>query len=119
MATPFGPPFADGGMLMLETMPDGTMVGASLNTSNLYKIDHTTGVATLVGNLGFGNVMDFAVNSAGELWAVNNTDLWRVNPATGALRANSIRGSVRHHNQMKVHNDFSATIRPCPHGYLR
>jgi DNA-binding beta-propeller fold protein YncE len=44
--------------------PDGTLYAANFTTDNLYTLDLTTGAPSLVGPLGFDNIMDMAWDSA-------------------------------------------------------
>src|SRR3954466_13084139 len=62
-ATPIGLPVG----VQIEAMaftPDGTLYGANFDTNNLYTLTLTTGAATLVGPLGFANIMDMAWDPA-------------------------------------------------------
>ena len=70
-------------MIALEADVAGNLYGGSFD-GRFFRISTTTGAATLVGNLGFTDVMDFAFDNAGTLWAVDGANrLFRVNPATG------------------------------------
>jgi hypothetical protein len=68
--------------LPLEITPAGTFYGGDWN-GVFYTIIPATGVATAVGNMGFADVMDFALDNTGTLWATGQNQLWTVNPATG------------------------------------
>jgi hypothetical protein len=83
-ATVFGAPVGIPDMMVMEVAADGTMYTASWSTNTLYTMNKSTGVATPIGALGFGSVMDFAFDNSGTLYAVNSTQLWTVNTATGA-----------------------------------
>jgi hypothetical protein len=72
-------------MLALEVSSNGILYGGSWGTTNnFFSINPTTGIATIIGSTGFDSVMDFAFDSQGTLWAVNNFDLWKINTGTGA-----------------------------------
>src|SRR4030088_258139 len=64
--------------------PSGNLFGISF--TNLYRINTTTGAATLIGPTGIpgGNALVFGTN--GTLFAAGNTttNLFSVNPSTGA-----------------------------------
>lgn len=83
-ATVFGVGNGISNMMILETANDGTLFSASWSTNSLYTMNKTTGVATLVGSLGFNGVMDFAFDTTGTLWATNSASLYKVNTTTGA-----------------------------------
>ena len=83
-ATAFGAATGVFDMMIMEFSDSGTLYTASWNTNSLYTMNTVTGVVTLVGSLGFGNVMDFAFDSAGVLWATNQGGLYKVNTSTGA-----------------------------------
>ena len=83
-ATAFGAPTGVFDMMIMEFSDSGTLYTASWATDAIYTMNTATGVATLVGSLGFRNVMDFAFDSAGTLWATNQSGLYRVNASTGA-----------------------------------
>jgi len=82
----------------LAFAPDGTLFAVSDASEVLMRVDATTGVTTVVGNLGLagqgtgiGNNLDFglAFTCDGRLWLSAETaqKLWEVNAATGATRA--------------------------------
>ena len=55
-------------------------------SSNLLRVNSTTGAATLIGNTGaVGPLTDLAVSPTGVLWGITFTSLYRINPSTGAL----------------------------------
>ena len=56
--------------------PDGTLYAANFNTNNLYTLGLTTGAATLVGPLGFANIMDMA-------WDPANSTMYAIESAAG------------------------------------
>ena len=65
----------------LEAMafgPDGTLYAGNFNpgTNNLYTINRSTGAATLVGPLGFANIMDMA-------WDPANSTMYAIESAAG------------------------------------
>jgi hypothetical protein len=70
-------------LMVFEFAPDGTMYAGSWGTNSLYTMNLITGLPTLVGSLGFGNVMDFAFNSSGTMYAVSGNTLYTINLATG------------------------------------
>lgn len=82
-ATVFGAGNSISNMMILEIATDGTMYSASWSSNSLYEMDKTTGVATLIGALGFTGIMDLAFDSTGTLWATNGA-LYTVNTTTGA-----------------------------------
>jgi hypothetical protein len=87
-ATPIGSPAG----VPLEAMafaPDGTLYAGNFNTNNLYTINRSTGAATLVGALGFTEIMDLAWDSANStMYAIGSncagSSLYSINLATGA-----------------------------------
>lgn len=83
--TPVGGLFGVEMMLALEIAGNGICYGGSWGTtSNFFSINLATGAPTLIGSTGFDGVMDFAFDSQGVLWAVNNFDLWTIDTSTGA-----------------------------------
>jgi DNA-binding beta-propeller fold protein YncE len=58
----------------------------NVSVSNLYTIDPTTGVATLVGATGIAGLIDIAFSPSGNLFATDivRDALFSLNPATGA-----------------------------------
>jgi DNA-binding beta-propeller fold protein YncE len=66
-----------GGMFLSST---------NVSESNLYTIDPTTGVATLVGATGIGGLIDIAFDPLGMLFAtdINRDALFGLDPLTGA-----------------------------------
>jgi outer membrane protein assembly factor BamB len=70
--TEFENPLGVTKMMALEFDNNGTLYGGSWDTDFLYTIDTATGSPTQVGTsgLGFDDVMDFALDSSGTLWAV-------------------------------------------------
>jgi VCBS repeat-containing protein len=83
-ATPVGAPLAETSpMVALEGAPDGTLYGATVG-GRLYRLNTTTGAATLVGPSGVDGITDLAFDAAGTLWAVLTDRLIRLNTTTGA-----------------------------------
>lgn len=72
-----------GNLMALTFSADGTLYAGSWATNNLYIINPITGAATVVGNLGFGGIMDLDFDSQGNLYALSDA-LYKVNTATGA-----------------------------------
>lgn len=70
-------------IVALESDANGTLYAANLN-GNFYTVNKTTGGLTQLGSLGVAGVRDFTFDGTGTLWAVANSRLYRVNPATGA-----------------------------------
>ncbi len=78
----------------LEAMafgPDGTLYAGNFNTNNLYKVNLSTGVATIVGPLGFSWIMDMAWDSANNtMYAIaapptcTGSSLYSINLSTGS-----------------------------------
>jgi len=94
-ATVVGNPVGITNLMILEFANDGTLYAASWTTDSLYRINLTTGLPTLVGPLGFPDVMDFAFHPNGTLYAVNDHDLYTVNLTTGqATHAKTITGAT-------------------------
>jgi hypothetical protein len=62
---------------------DGTLYGAGYSTGNLYRINPTTGVATVVGATGYNPAGDLAF-AGSNLYLVADTKLVLVNTTTGA-----------------------------------
>ena len=83
-ATVYGVPVGLPNMMVMEFAPDGSLYTASWTTNQLYKMNVATGQATLIGNLGFGGVMDFAFDTNGKLFGIAGTGLWQIDPLTGA-----------------------------------
>lgn len=71
-------------LMVLEFGPDGTFYAGSWNTNTLYRMSLATGLPTAIGPLGFSNVMDFAFDSKGTMWAVADTGLYTIDLSTGA-----------------------------------
>lgn len=82
-ATPVGPATGIADLMAMDFAPDGTLYAGSWATNSLYKINPSTGVATLVGT-SLAGVMDFAFNPAGVLYATDSTSLYTINLLTGA-----------------------------------
>ena len=61
-------------------------VGGSPATNSLYRINMTTGAATLVGALGIGNLFegDLAFGDDGTLYGIQDDLLYRIDTSTGA-----------------------------------
>jgi len=59
-ATPIGSATGIAGLVAMEFAPDGTLYAASLGTNDLYSVNLTTGAVTVIGGLGFTEVMDLA-----------------------------------------------------------
>ena len=97
-ATVFGAGNGIPDMMILEIANDGTMYSASWSSNSLYKMDKTTGVASLIGPLGFSNIMDLAYDTTGTLWATNVSALYKINTTTGAgtfvTNLNGISGNM-------------------------
>jgi len=89
--TPVGFPNAIN-LMAIDTGPDGTTYVAGFNKpaggwigdSNLYRIDTSTGVLTLIGDMGLDHLMDFAFDSAGTMWATADNELYVIDTSTGA-----------------------------------
>jgi hypothetical protein len=69
-------------MFDIAFSPTGTLYGVS-GTGNLYSIDPTTAVPTLIGSLGGPDVNSLVSSSAGVLYGANS-DLYTINTTTGA-----------------------------------
>ena len=86
-ATPVGTPMGTIDVIVLEADTSGTLYAAGFDGS-FYTVNTTTGQLTLVGNMGFIDIMDLAFDNSGVLYAVADgvsfSDLYTVNPATGA-----------------------------------
>jgi hypothetical protein len=83
-ATVFGASNGIADMMILEIDNAGNMYSASWATDSLYKMNKTTGVATFIGSLGFGDIMDLAFDATGTLWATNMSSLYKINTTTAA-----------------------------------
>lgn len=59
-------------------------LGYIFGDSNLYRIDKTTGVRTLVGDTGMTDWMDLAFDSHGRLYATTQNKLFTLDTQTGA-----------------------------------
>jgi hypothetical protein len=86
--TAVGGTFGVASMLALEIAADGSMYAGSWGaTNNFFSINPATGAATVIGSTGFDLMMDFAFDSAGRLWAIENSNgsnnLWTINLTTG------------------------------------
>jgi hypothetical protein len=109
-----GTTFGDAGMLALQ-FKGGTLYGGSMFSDIFYTINAATGAATAVGSMGTGGqVMDFALDGSGQLWAVNNTvfpggQLWKIDTTTGAgTLVSTITGTDG--NVMGIMFDASGTL---------
>jgi hypothetical protein len=67
--------------------PDGTLYRADIS-GGFFRTDLTTGASTLIGDLGFAEVMDLAFDSHGALYGVasspagtGTSDVYAINPA--------------------------------------
>jgi hypothetical protein len=67
--------------------PDGTLYRADMSGA-FFQTDIANGVSTLIGNLGFEDIMDLAFDSHGTLYGVasapagtGTSDIYRINPA--------------------------------------
>jgi hypothetical protein len=80
-ATPFGSA-AGVALHAMEFGPDGTLYAASFATNNLYRVNLSTGAATLIGPLGFAFVMDLA-------WDPVNNTMYAIASAPGCGGASS------------------------------
>ena len=83
-ATVFGASNGVGNMMILEIAADATMYSASWSSNSLYEMNKVTGVATLIGALGFSDIMDLAFDTTGTLLATNQSSLFTVDTTTGA-----------------------------------
>lgn len=81
-ATTVGVSTGVGNMMSLAFAQDGTLYAGSWSNNNLYTINASTGAASLVGNLGFGGIMDLDFDSQGNLYALSDA-LYRVDRVTG------------------------------------
>jgi hypothetical protein len=61
----------------------GTLFAGSFS-GGFYRVNTTTGGATLVGNTGISGLTDLALDTTGKLWATNKRDLFTIDRATGA-----------------------------------
>ena len=91
--TPVGFPNAIN-LMAFDISPDGTAYVAGFNApaggwigdSNLYRIDTSTGVLTLIGDMGLDHLMDFAFDSSGTMWATADNELYVIDTSTGAAQ---------------------------------
>ena len=78
-----------GDIMDLAWHPDGTLYGAAWDS--LYRINERTGQAELVTRLqGLTDVMGLAIDDDGNFYVteiIDNSQLWRVDPVTGAVTA--------------------------------
>lgn len=72
-----------------NAFPVGYSVRSDTTTRDLYRIDLSSGVATLLGPSGFTKIEALAMNGVGELFGVNpmSAQLVRCNTSTGACTA--------------------------------
>lgn len=74
-------------MMALVFAPDNTLYAASWNTNDLYTVDPGTGAVSVVGALGFSNIMDLAFSSNGTLYGLASSGsastLYTIDTATG------------------------------------
>jgi hypothetical protein len=92
-ATPVGFPNAIN-LVAFGVGPDGTAyvggfnnpAGGWIGDSNLYHIDTTTGVLTLIGETGVDKLMDFAFDSSGTMWGTVANELYVIDTSTGAAQ---------------------------------
>jgi len=63
-----------------------TTVGFGAGVDELYSIDPTTGVATLIGAIGYGNVYALGFDQSGVLFGISDStdELIRINTGTGS-----------------------------------
>lgn len=91
--TPVGFPNAIN-LMAFDVGPDGTAYVAGFNAPaggwigdpNLYRIDTSTGVLTLIGDMGVDHLMDFAFDSSGTMWATADNELYAIDTSTGAAQ---------------------------------
>jgi hypothetical protein len=109
VATVFGAPAPVFDMMGMDFDAQGNLFTVSWADYNLYRMDTTTGAATLVGPLvGPVDIMDLAFAPNGELWGVGNAGLWKINPITGqATFATAVDGLVQ---MMSIAFDASGTL---------
>ena len=95
------------GMMDFAYDPNGVLFGAT--TTKLYRINTSTGSATLVSTFsGVSGVMGITFDAAGNLFATNfsaTSSLYSVNPSTGAATLIGATGIADVH---------SADVRPAP-----
>jgi hypothetical protein len=87
--TPIGSPTGISNLDAIAFTPTGTLYAASFATNSLYTVNPSTGVASLVGNLGFTGVMDLAWDSRNStMYAIESlgagSALYSLNLSTGA-----------------------------------
>jgi len=77
--------------LFLELIPTtpamAEFFGVNMGSSNLYRIDINTRVATLIGPTGLANLIGLAIDTDGTIYTINESSsaqLWKLNPTTGA-----------------------------------
>jgi hypothetical protein len=71
-----------GNLMAMAFAPDGTLYSASWATNSLYTINPVTGAATLVGSLGFANIMDIDFDSHGNMYGLSDS-LYKIDLTTG------------------------------------
>lgn len=78
---------SNAGMNGLTFDAAGTLFGSSSNSTNLYRINTATGLASAIGSTGYLSSGDLAFDTGGNLFLSANTgvndSLVRVNPLTG------------------------------------
>ncbi len=57
----------------------GTNLFAGSWDGRLWDVNTSTGAFSLIGNMGFGNVMDMATRSDGSIIGTNGTQVWSIN----------------------------------------
>ena len=82
-ASNVGSPMGTSDVIVLEANAGGVLYAGGFN-GGFYSVNQTTGQLSLIGNMGFFSVMDFAFDSGGTLWAIGSgNNLYTVNPGTG------------------------------------
>ncbi len=63
------------------------------NGGNIYTVNTSTRVATLLGSTGVGEMTDVAVDPSGNLWGINFSNLYTINSSTGSATLVGALGS--------------------------
>ncbi len=92
---------------LIHTAPaTAEFFGVNIGSSNLYRIDINTRVATLIGSTGLANLIGLAVDMDGTIYTINESSsaqLWKLNPTTGAATLVGATGLSIQEGDMTIH----------------
>lgn len=81
-ATPVGSPMGKSNVIALAGIGSNLYAGGF--DGNFYSVNQSTGALSLLGNMGFSDVMDMAETPDGQLFGLDGSQLWTINPLNGS-----------------------------------